>query len=242
MAVYLTNILTQPTQSVKLDSMNIEKLQELTWRADRHAALSDVMRLAVVDELSVGDRSPGELQAALGLSSSLLAHHLKVLQCSGIVARSRSEGDRRRTYLTLSDRTVVETVATVAEVGRVLFVCTANSARSQLAAAIWGEATDVPVASAGTQPAAEVAAGARAVADRHGLTLPTLAPRHFESVAVDRDLVVAVCDNAYEELGNVIDIHWSVPDPLRSGEDRDFELAFDDLRQRVLNLAPLVHT
>lgn len=222
--------------------MKIEKLQELTRLADRHAALADVMRLAVVDELSVGDKSPGELQAALGLSSSLLAHHLKVLQCACIVERRRSESDRRRAYLTLSDRTVVESAENLTEVGRVLFVCTANSARSQLAAAIWGKATDVPVASAGTQPATEVAAGARAVADRHGLTLPTLAPRYFESVAGDRDLVVAVCDNAYEELGDVIDIHWSVPDPLRSGDDRDFELAFDDLRQRVLNLAPLVHT
>ncbi len=215
-------------------------MDELARRAERHAALSDVMRLAVVDELALGDKSPSELQTALDLSSSLLAHHLKVLQCSGIVARRRSEGDRRRTYLTLSDRTVVDRGADLLATERVLFVCTANSARSQLAAGLWAAAVHLPVASAGTAPAAEVAAGARAVADRHGLVLPSGAPRDFDAVVGDGDLVVAVCDNAYEDLGDVIDIHWSVPDPVRSGDERAFELAYDDLAQRVTTLAALV--
>lgn len=222
--------------------MNIEKLQELKRRAEQHAALSDVMRLAVVDELSVGDRSPGELQAALGLSSSLLAHHLKVLQCAGIVARRRSEGDRRRTYLTLSDPTVSERSTILPTVDRVLFVCTANSARSQLAAAIWARESHVPVASAGTEPAAEIAPGAIAVAARHDLVLSGRAPRPYATVAAKSDLVVAVCDSAYEQLVDSIDIHWSVPDPVRADADRAFDLAYEDLSQRVRILAPLVQS
>lgn len=218
--------------------MNIERIEDLTVRAGRHAALSDVMRLAVVDELSIGDKSPGELQAVLGLSSNLMSHHLKTLEDAGIVARRRSEGDRRRTYLTLADRTAIEVPAAVIDADRVLFVCTANSARSQLAAAMWAQVTDVPVASAGTQPAERVAAGARAVADRHNLRLLTEAPQRFADVAGKRDLVVAVCDNAYEDLGDVIHVHWSIPDPVSSGNSRAFEDVYAELSRRVSDLAP----
>ena len=64
-----------------------------------HAALGDPTRLAVVDALVAGDRSPHELAETLGLPSNLLAHHLRVLQDAGVVARPRSEADRRRTYV-----------------------------------------------------------------------------------------------------------------------------------------------
>lgn len=231
-------MLTVRHRSVKLDSMNVERMDELARRADRHAALSDVMRLAVVDELSLGDRSPGELQAALGLTSNLMAHHLKVLERAGIVARRRSEGDRRRTYLTLCDRSVVELPSAGIEASRVLFVCTANSARSQLAAALWSTVTDVPVASAGTRPAARVAAGAEAVALRHDLRLLGDGPVSFAEAVRDRDLVVAVCDNAYEDLGDVIDVHWSIPDPVAAGDDRAFDDAYAEISRRIAVLEP----
>jgi protein-tyrosine-phosphatase len=219
--------------------MNIEQSCDRAARARRHAALSDVMRLAVVDALALGDHSPGELQTRLGLSSNLLAHHLKVLQDAGIVARRRSEGDRRRTYLTLTDRTAVETVAAV-DAGRVVFVCTANSARSQLAAAMWAGLTDVPVASAGTRPADQVAPGAVAVAERRGLRLLGQAPQQLADVTGDHDLVVAVCDNAYEEHTGAVDVHWSVPDPVRIGGDQAFETVYDELSRRVLTLSESV--
>lgn len=191
----------------------------------------------MVDELSLGDRSPGELQADLGLSSNLMAHHLKVLEEAGIVTRRRSEGDRRRSYVTLSDRSAVEVPATAIEADRVLFVCTANSARSQLAAALWAQATDVPVASAGTQPAERVAAGALAAADRHDLRLLGDGPVSFAAAVRGRDLVVAVCDNAYEDLGDLIDVHWSIPDPVRVGNDDAFNDVFDELGRRVAVLS-----
>lgn len=208
-------------------------------RAARHAALSDVARLQVVDALSLSDRSPSELQAAIGLPSNLMAHHLKVLEEAGIVARRRSEGDRRRTYLTLADASAVDPVAAdPLAAGRVLFVCTANSARSRLAAGLWARASTVPTGSAGTHPAGSVAAGALAVADRHGLTLLDDGPREFAAVTRDHDLVVAVCDNAYEELGDVVTIHWSIPDPVARGGRSAFDEAYAELDRRIGTLAP----
>jgi DNA-binding transcriptional ArsR family regulator len=115
--------------------MNIEALSELQRRAAKHAALSDPARLLIVDTLSLGDASPSELQALLAMPSNLLAHHLRVLEHEGMVVRTRSEADRRRSYLRLVpaalDGLVPRADGTAA---RVVFVCTANAARSQLAA------------------------------------------------------------------------------------------------------------
>lgn len=219
--------------------MNIERNAGLKTRAARHAALADVARLAVVEELALGDRSPSELQAVVGLPSNLLAHHLKVLEDAGLVARRRSEGDRRRTYLTLLDSSLVEQApADDLRVGRVVFVCSANSARSQLAAALWRRTSDVPVASAGTRPAERIADGAQAVAKRRSLKLVASKPRQFSEVAADDDFVIAVCDNAYEELGSAVALHWSVPDPVTQGDDAAFDLAYAEIERRITTLAP----
>jgi len=52
-------------------------------RAAVYAALGDPARLAVVDALLLGDRSPGELGEALSMPSNLLAHHLRLLEQVG---------------------------------------------------------------------------------------------------------------------------------------------------------------
>src|SRR6185436_10313437 len=70
-------------------------------RATVHAALGEPVRLAIVDRLGPGDASPGELAAAVGVGSNLLAHHLNVLEEAGVIRRVRSEGDRRRSYVQL---------------------------------------------------------------------------------------------------------------------------------------------
>jgi predicted ArsR family transcriptional regulator len=57
-------------------------------------------RLAIVDTSAAGDAAPGELSAVLSLPTNRIAHHLKVLDKAGLVVRSRSEGDRRRTSST----------------------------------------------------------------------------------------------------------------------------------------------
>jgi len=121
---------------------------------------------------------------------------------------------------------------------RVLFVCTANSARSHLAAALWRRASGLPVASAGTHPAARIEPGAIAAARRHRLPMRHLRPRHIGDVRRDGDLVITVCDLAHEELGRQAAVHWSVPDPVPAGDPASFDAALAELSHRVDRLAP----
>jgi len=222
--------------------MSIEQSGDVDRRVRVHAALADSARLRIVDALSLGDASPTELQAMLAIPSNLLAHHVNVLEREGLIVRSRSEADRRRSYLRLIPAALQGLVpAAELTVSRVVFVCTANSARSQLAAALWQRASSIPVASAGTHPAPEVAAGAVAVAQRHHLALTSARPQLLADVMHEDDLVVTVCDNAHEEITKdrvVSVLHWSVPDPVRVDTDAAFEAAFTDLTRRVSDLVP----
>jgi ArsR family transcriptional regulator, arsenate/arsenite/antimonite-responsive transcriptional repressor / arsenate reductase (thioredoxin) len=120
----------------------------------------------------------------------------------------------------------------------VLFVCTANSARSHLAAALWRRASTVPAVSAGTHPAAAIDPGAIAAASRHGLPLPRLRPRHISEVRQHGDLIITVCDLAHEELGEAMAVHWSVPDPVPADDPCSFDAALAQLADRVGRLAP----
>ncbi|MBK4348261.1 arsenate reductase/protein-tyrosine-phosphatase family protein [Lacisediminihabitans changchengi] len=221
--------------------MNAEWIAELQRRAAKHAALSDPTRLSIVDLLLFGDQTPSELRHVLELPSNLVAHHLKVLEAEGMVIRTRSEADQRRNYVHLVRATLDGIhVGRPRAVSRVVFVCTANSARSQLAAALWSQASTIPTASAGTHPAAHIAPGAIDTADRHGMTLTAASPRQLDDVIAAHDFVITVCDNAHEELDSVGDLHWSVPDPVRAGSVDAFDAAFDELSKRVTDLAPLL--
>ena len=223
--------------------MNAEGPDELRARAAKHAALSDPARLAIVDLLTLGDASPSELQAMLAMPSNLLAHHLKVLETEGLLIRHRSEADRRRTYLQLVPAALDGLVpGRTGSARRVVFVCTANSARSQLAAALWRRASPIPVASAGTHPAERIDPGAVAVAHRHGMPLRPARPRSLDEVRAAHDFVITVCDNAHEELGAADGLHWSVPDPVPASTEAAFDTAFDDLARRVEQLAPRLTT
>jgi ArsR family transcriptional regulator, arsenate/arsenite/antimonite-responsive transcriptional repressor / arsenate reductase (thioredoxin) len=219
--------------------MSTERASGLERRAALHAALSDPARLRIIDTLSVGDASPSELAGMLVMPSNLLAHHLRVLESEGLITRTRSEGDRRRSYLRLVPATLDElTPPPLRAAERVVFVCTANSARSQLAAALWRRASPVAAASAGTHPAQRIDPGAVAAAARHHLALRRLRPRAIEDVAAAGDLVITVCDLAHEELADRADLHWSIPDPARTGTSAAFDAAYDELDRRVANLAP----
>lgn len=116
-----------------------------------------------------------------------------------------------------------------------VFVCTHNSARSQLASALWARRSRLPVASAGTHPAHRVHRRAVAVARMNGLALDDARTADVVEVVRPDDLVVAVCDNAYEELGSPV--HWSVPDPVRVDTAAAFERAYEDIERRVDRLA-----
>jgi protein-tyrosine-phosphatase len=172
----------------------------------------------------------------LFIGSNLIAHHLKILQAAQLVARHQSEGDRRRTYLRLIRETFVGLGVPQPErleAKRVIFVCSANSARSQLAHALWRRVSLVAATSAGTHPAARIHAGANSVARRHGLTLAGRQPRELSDVLRESDLIVTVCDSAAEQLPAVPPIHWSIPDPVGVGTPLAFDAVYDELVDRI---------
>jgi protein-tyrosine-phosphatase/DNA-binding HxlR family transcriptional regulator len=213
-------------------------------RARILAALGDPTRLAVVDLLQEDDLSPDALSAALEVSGNLLAHHLKVLEGVGIVARRASQNDRRRTYVHLVEGTLDDLLAPVELIAapRVVFVCTHNSARSVLAEAIWNGVSTVPSASAGTHPADRVNHRAVTAARRADLDLRTDVPRSIDDVLRPDDVIVSVCDAVNEELGPLpnLHLHWSIPDPARQDTDEAFNEAMTEIRERVAHLAPRV--
>src|SRR5262245_57500415 len=119
----------------------------LEQRARMHAALGDPVRLAIADRLAVGDASPGEISRMLELPTNLVAHHLGVLEEAGLIGRTRSEGDRRRTYVRLVSGVLARLpLLPAVAAARVVFVCTRNSARSQLAAAVLASRSSIGVA------------------------------------------------------------------------------------------------
>jgi protein-tyrosine-phosphatase len=222
--------------------MNVEFSGEVLRRARVHAALGEPARLAIIDRMLLGDASPTEVGQALGLPSNLLAHHVKLLEQAGVVERTRSEGDHRRTYLRLRPAALAGLIPTgMRTARRVVFVCTHNSARSQLAAALWQQHSTIPTASAGTHPAQRVHPRAVAVAQDAGLSLADARTAQVADIVRADDLLVAVCDNAHEELGPGQRLHWSVPDPARVDTDAAFARAFTDLADRIDRLAPAVH-
>lgn len=217
--------------------------ESLVKRAAVHAALGEPVRLAIAETLSLGDASPSALGARLELASNLLAHHLAVLEAAGLVRRSRSDADRRRSYVCLTELAYPwVALPPIGEVARVVFVCTRNSARSQLAAALWANRSRVPVASAGTEPADDVDPRALAAARRQRLKLRRARTAHVADVLQPDDLVVSVCDRAYERLtrSRPVGLHWSVPDPARGGGAATFDRALSTLRGRVSRLAEAI--
>lgn len=222
--------------------MNTEQTANLARRAAVHGALADVTRLRIVDLLAASDRAASELGTALAIPSNLLAHHLKSLENAGLVSRRRSEGDARRSYLSLNahDEWLLREAGANGQpirAARVMFVCTANTARSHLAAAAWRRVSDVPATSAGTHPGEAIHPGALATAQRHALDLPDVAPRLLDERANRHDLIVTVCDRAHEDLGGRDWAHWSIPDPVPANTDAAFDEAYEALSARVQHLA-----
>lgn len=206
--------------------------------AARFAALGDEHRLAMVEALRDSDLTPSELAEIAGLPSNLAAHHLGILETAGLVARSRSEGDGRRKYVTLVDDEVTHLLGPANGLeGTVTFVCTHNSARSQFAAARFTQLTGRPASSAGTHPASSVHPGAVKAARRFGLDLSDRQPAGYEALT-ETDLVVSVCDRALEYglPPHTRHLHWSIPDPAPSGGAAAFGSAFDLIDRRLTRL------
>ena len=172
----------------------------------------------------LGDRGGGE-------------GRLGVLEQAGLVTRHRSEGDGRRSYVQRTpacDRLLGATP--LPRPARVAFVCSQNSARSQLAESYWRSISDIPALSAGTRPARRVHPGAVSVARRHGLDLTHATPKLARDVLTGDELLIAVCDRAYEDVDGPL-LHWSIPDPAVKEDPHAFDAAFDNITQRIDRLA-----
>jgi protein-tyrosine-phosphatase len=208
-----------------------------------HRALGDEVRLRIVDELLLADRTPAELGEIVGIASNLMAHHLGVLEDNGLLVRRSSEGDRRRKYVSLDDG-VVRGLVPVEPIraSSVVFVCTHNSARSQFAEAMLKTRVDLPVQSAGTTPADVIHPMARSAASELGVELTGSVPRAYAEVSGTPDLVVSVCDKAREAptpfRGR--SLHWSIPDPVTIGRPDAFMTAFSAIASRVDRLVDAI--
>ncbi|MEZ5089011.1 MAG: ArsR family transcriptional regulator [Micropruina sp.] len=207
-----------------------------------HQALGDEGRLKIAQVLLTRDLAPGEIAEHWGLSTPLVAHHLNVLADSGLVIRRRGEHDGRKSYIALhhDDPEAVALVrvgapATVPP-GRVMFVCTRNSARSKLAAAWWRRISDVPALDAGTAPASAPHPLALRTASRHGLAVDRTMRDVGDTVRSD-DLVIAVCDHVHETLPTRLPRwHWSIPDPVAAASSGSFDHACRTIGVRVREL------
>jgi protein-tyrosine-phosphatase len=211
--------------------------ERLAARAVVHAALGEPARLAIVEELVSSDRSPKELGQRLGMPSNLLAHHLEVLEQAGLIARTPSSGDGRRKYVRLVGEPLAGMgISAPASGGEMLFVCTHNSARSQLAAAMWTDRTGHRATSAGTRPSARVHRGAAAAARRAGLSLADAVPTELGEVPAAVQ-VVTVCDLVHEELDPAPQWwHWSIPDPVERGDAAAFDAVVAELDARIMSV------
>ena len=138
---------------------------------------------------------------------------------------------------------------------RVLFLCTGNSARSQMAEALFRKLSRgrADVFSAGGSPATEVHPLALDVLrTRFSVDTADLFPKHLDRFRGDRfDYVITVCDRTAETCptfpGDPERIHWSFDDPVMvNGEvaqRRAFELVANGLaaRLRIWMALPAVH-
>lgn len=204
-------------------------------RAALHAAIGEPVRLRIVEALQHSDRSPKELGDQFGIGTNLLAHHLDVLEHAGLIERVTSSGDRRRRYIRL-DTSVLAQITRIDPVApaTALFVCTHNSARSQIAAALWQARTGGTATSAGTHPARRVHPGAVAAAARAGLDLSDAHPRELGPELDEFDIVVTVCDQAHEELEPRSQWwHWSTPDPVAADTPDAFDATVSALDRRI---------
>lgn len=119
---------------------------------------------------------------------------------------------------------------------RVLFVCTGNSARSQIAQTILNRKGGgrFTAESAGSEPAARVNPMAVDALEAHGYFWTGHAPQGIESVMGQAwDFIITVCDRAKESCpifpGQPVIAHWGMPDPAEAaGSDTERRRAFDD--------------
>ena len=217
------------------------------------------IRWRLLRELSRSDRRVNELVALVGVRPNLVSYHLGVLRKHRLVSERRSSADARDVYYRFdherfrtgflasgstldpafegeaegsrSERVVSLERPTSRPKERVLFLCTGNSARSQMAEGILRHLSEgsVDVESAGTRPRGVNPLAVKALE-------PTIDISHQRSKHLDEfihqrfDYVITLCDRAREECpifpGHPERIHWSFPDPAQVEGDQAREAAF----------------
>jgi ArsR family transcriptional regulator, arsenate/arsenite/antimonite-responsive transcriptional repressor / arsenate reductase (thioredoxin) len=202
------------------------------------------VRWQLLNELSRSDRQVRELSELVGQRQSLTSYHLGLLRGGGLVGTRRSSADRRDTYYSLDLTACGERLAragaalhpglrlvpaalppsgsaaqTHGPPVRVLFLCTGNSARSQMAEAIAAQlgGARIEAASAGSHPKALHPDAVRVMRER-GLDISGRRSKHLGEFAGQRfDQVVSLCDRVREVCpefpGSPAPAHWSMPDP-----------------------------
>jgi protein-tyrosine-phosphatase len=207
----------------------------------------------------------GELCELAGRRQSLISYHLRQLRDGGLVSVRRSSADGRDTYYLLDLARCGELLASAgvalhpalapsrtANTGRkagprladVLFLCTGNSARSQMAEALCERLSHgaVRAVSAGSHPKPLHRNAVRAMRER-GIDISARRSRHLGEFAGRHfDYVISLCDRVREicpEFPGAPElIHWSIPDPAREpGDDEQtlpaFERTANELETRI---------
>jgi ArsR family transcriptional regulator, arsenate/arsenite/antimonite-responsive transcriptional repressor / arsenate reductase (thioredoxin) len=213
------------------------------------------LRWRLLSELARSDRRVGELCELADRRQSLVSYHLRQLRDGGLVSVRRSGADGRDSYYLLDLPRCGELLAsagvalhpglaptTPAQVGRkpgstpahALFLCTGNSARSQMAEALCEQLSDgaVSAVSAGSRPKPLHPNAVRALGAR-GIDIAGRRSKHLDEFAGQPfDYVISLCDRVREVCpefpGGPELIHWSIPDPAREpGRNEETLPAFE---------------
>jgi protein-tyrosine-phosphatase/DNA-binding transcriptional ArsR family regulator len=214
------------------------------------------LRWRLLSELARSDRRVGELCELAGQRQSLVSYHLRQLRDGGLVSMRRSTADGRDTYYVLELARCGELLSTagaslhpgLAPAPRtrrsvhasVLFLCTGNSSRSQLAEALCEQLSHgaVSAESAGSHPKPLHPDTLRVLRER-GIDPAGCRSKHLSEFSGRRfDYVISLCDRVREVCpefpGGPELIHWSVPDPAREAETRPaFERTAAELTTRI---------
>jgi ArsR family transcriptional regulator, arsenate/arsenite/antimonite-responsive transcriptional repressor / arsenate reductase (thioredoxin) len=219
------------------------------------------LRWRLLSELARSDRRVRELCELVSGSQALVSYHLGRLRAEGLVGMRRSASDGREAYYRVDLERCGELLAATGaalhpglgrarharpqrQPVRVLFLCTGNSARSQMAEALAQQigGGSVEAFSAGSHPKPLHPNAVRVMRAR-GIDLSGRRSKHVDEFATRRfHAVISLCDRVREvcpELaGQPQLIHWSVADPARTGDDDEqtypaFERTASELAQRI---------
>jgi protein-tyrosine-phosphatase/DNA-binding transcriptional ArsR family regulator len=213
------------------------------------------LRWRLLSELARSDRRVGELCELSNRRQNLVSYHLRRLRDGGLVSTRRSAADGRDTYYVLDLARCGELLASTGAAlhpglaparrerrsahARVLFLCTGNSARSQMAEALTEQLSGgaVSAASAGSHPKPLHRDAARVMRTR-GIDLAGRRSKHMSEFSGRRfDCVISLCDRVREVCpefpGGPELIHWSIPDPTREDTLAAFERTAAELCTRI---------